>query len=111
MRMLSWLFRRDKPDVDDERLALREHLDILIEEGRKSTFGWNDADTAKLQALWNSDRFPKPSVTFNDQGDVWVCPELAKELGKPGNEGLTELLFSLGKQGAAIERRKREREG
>jgi hypothetical protein len=45
-------------------------------------------------------------VTFNDQGEVFVCAELAKELDKPGNEGLTELLISMGRQGAAIERRK-----
>ena len=48
----------------------------------------------------------KPSVTFNDQGEVFVCPELAKELNKPGNEELRELLLSMGKQGSAIERRK-----
>jgi hypothetical protein len=45
-------------------------------------------------------------VSFNDQGEVFLCPELARELEKPGNEGLTELLLSMGRQGAAIERRK-----
>jgi hypothetical protein len=34
-------------------------------------------------------------VTFTDKGEAFVCPELAKELDKPGNEGLTELLLSM----------------
>ena len=37
-----------------------------------------------------------------------MCPELAKELKKPENEGLTELLLSMGRQGTGIERRKVE---
>jgi hypothetical protein len=76
-----------------------------MEEGRKTTYGWNEADADKLKALWSSDRFPKPSVTFTPEG-VFVCPELARELEEPGNEGLTELLLSMGRQEAAIQRRK-----
>jgi hypothetical protein len=34
-------------------------------------------------------------VSFNDQGEVFVSPELAKELHKPGNEGITALLLSM----------------
>jgi hypothetical protein len=102
MNIFSRLFRRRKPAAT---LTDTECFRILIEEGRKSTYGWNGADAAKLEALWSSDRFPKPSVTFTPDG-VFVCPELAKELEKPGNEGLTELLVSMGKQSAATERRR-----
>ena len=101
MNIFSRLFPLRKPTT----LTDTECLNILIEEGRKSTYGWNAADAAKLEALWSSDRFPKPSVTFTPNG-VFVCPELAKELEKPGNEGLTELLLSMGKQCAAMERRR-----
>jgi hypothetical protein len=75
-----------EPDPSDLKAALL---------ARRLEYGWNDEDVAKLQALWSSGRFPKPSVSFNDQGEVFVCPELAKELEKPGNEGLTELLLSM----------------
>jgi hypothetical protein len=108
MSIFSRFFQqRHKPATVNEPPTLKECINTIIEEGRKSTYGWNDADAAKLQALWSSGRFPKPSMTFNDQGEVFVCPELAEELKKPGNEGLTELLLSMGKQGAAIERRNR----
>jgi|SRR5277367_4639649 len=110
MNIFSWLFRHDTPAAHEESPRVEEWINTLIEDGRKSTYGWNAADAAKLQALWSSGRFPKPSVTFNDQGEVFVCPELAKELDKPGNEGLTELLLSMGRQGARIEQRK-PREG
>jgi hypothetical protein len=106
MNIFSRLFRGHKPATLKESSALEQCINTVIEEGRKSTYGWNDAGASKLQALWSSGRFPKPSVTFNDQGEVFVCPELAKELDKPGNEGLTELLLSMGRQGAGIERRK-----
>jgi hypothetical protein len=106
VNIFSRLFRRHKPSAHKESPTLEECINTLIEEGRKSAYGWNGADAAKLQALWSSGRFPKPSVTLNDQGEVFVCPELAKELNKPGNEELTELLLSMGKQGSAIERRK-----
>jgi hypothetical protein len=101
MNIFSRLFQPRKPVT----LTDTECLNILIEEGRRSTYGWNGADATKLEALWRSDRFPKPSVTFTPDG-VFVCPELAKELEKPGNEGLTELLVSMGKQYAAMERRR-----
>jgi hypothetical protein len=108
MSIFSRLFQqRKKPATVNEPPTLRECINTIIEEGRKSTYGWNDGDTAKLLALWSSDRFPNPSMTFNDEGQVFVCSELAEELKKPGNEGLTELLLSAGKQGAAIERRNR----
>jgi hypothetical protein len=106
MNIFSRLFCRHKRAADDGSPTLEQCINTLIEEGRKSTYGWNSADAARLEALWSNGRFPKPSVTFNDQGEVFVCPELAQELGKPGNEGLTELLLSMGRQGAAIERRK-----
>lgn len=106
MNIFSWLFGHDTPAAHEESPTFEQCINTLIEDGRKSTYGWNAADAAKLQALWSSGRFPKPSVTFNDQGEVFVCPELAKELDKPGNEGLAELLLSMGRQGAAIERRK-----
>src|SRR5580704_15366392 len=86
--------------------AIKAALLATIEANRRLEYGWNDADVAKLQALWSSGRFPKPSVSINDQGEVFVCPELAQELEKPGNGGLTELLLSMGRQEAAIKRRK-----
>jgi hypothetical protein len=55
MNIFSRLFRRQNP------ATLDECINILIEEGRKSTYGWNGADAAKLEALWSSGRFPKPS--------------------------------------------------
>jgi hypothetical protein len=94
--------RGTEPDPGDLQAALL----ATIEANRRLEYGWNSEDAAKLEALWSSSRFPKPSVSFNDQGEVFVCPELARELEKPGNEGLTELLLSMGRQGAAIERRK-----
>ena len=60
MNIFSRLFPSRKPTT----LTDTECLNILIEEGRKSTYGWNAADAAKLEALWSSDRFPKPSATF-----------------------------------------------
>lgn len=107
MNIFSWLFGfgRDTPAAHEASPTLEECINTLIEDGRKSTYGWNAQDAAKLQALWSSGQLPKPYVTFNSQGEVFVCPELAKELDKPGNEGLTELLVSMGKQGAAIEQR------
>jgi hypothetical protein len=104
--IFSWLFGRDKPTAHKEPPTLAECFNILIEDERKATYGWNAEDIEKLNALWASDRFPKPSVTFNEKGEVFVCPELAKELDKPGNEGLTELLLSVGRHGSAVERRK-----
>jgi hypothetical protein len=95
MNVFSRLFRRQKPTTLKESPTLEESINILIEEGRKSRHGWNDEDAARLQALWNSGRFPKPSVTFSDKGEVFVHPEFAKEGNKPGNEGLTELLLSM----------------
>jgi hypothetical protein len=80
-----------EPDPSDLKAALL----AAIETNRRLEYGWNNEDAAKLQALWSSGRFPKPSVSFNDQGEVFVCPELAEELKKPGNEGLTELLLSM----------------
>jgi hypothetical protein len=108
MKIFSRLFRRHKPATLKESPTLVESINTLIEDGRKSTYGWNGGDAKRLEALWSSGRFPKPSVTFNDQGEVFVCPELAKELKKPENEGLTELLLSMGRQGTGIERRKVE---
>jgi hypothetical protein len=84
---------------------LKAVLLATIEANRKLEYGWNGEDAAKLEALWSSGRFPRPSVSFNNEGKVFVCPELARELEKPGNERLTELLLSMGRQGAAIERR------
>jgi len=108
MSIFSRLFQqRQKLATVNEPPTLKECINTIIEERRKSTYGWNDADATKLQALWSGSRFPKPSMTFNDQSEVFVCPELAEELKKPGNEGLTELLLSAGKQGVAIERRNR----
>ena len=95
MNIFSRLFQRHKPAALKEAPTLEESLNTLIEEGRKSTYGWNDADAARLQALWSSGRFPKPCVTFTDQGEVFVSPEFAKELDKPGNEGVTALLLSM----------------
>lgn len=95
MNIFSRLFRRREPATFKESPALDECLNTLIEEGRKSTYGWNSADAAKLEALWSSGRLPKPSVTFNDQGEVFVSRELAEELDKPGNEGLTALLLRM----------------
>jgi hypothetical protein len=87
MNIFSRLLRGHKPATLKEFPTLDQCINTVIEEGRKSTYGWNGTDASKLQALWSSGRFPKPSVTFNDQGEVLVCPELVKELDKPGNEG------------------------
>jgi hypothetical protein len=55
--------------------------------------------------------YSQPSVTFTPEGKVFVYPELAKELEKSGNEGLTELLLSMARQGAPIERRRLQEGG
>jgi hypothetical protein len=87
MSIFSRLFQqRKKPTTVNEPPTLKECINTIIEEGRKSTHGWNDGDAAKLQALWSSGRFPNPSMTFNDEGDVFVCPELAEELKKPATK-------------------------
>jgi hypothetical protein len=65
----------------------------------------NDARSAKIQALFS--RCLKPAMTFNDDGEVWICPELARELEKPENEELTELLLSMGKLGARLQKQGR----
>ena|ERR1700730_7977304 len=88
MNIFSRLFGH-KPATLKESPTLEDSINTLIEKGRKSTYGWNGADAERLQALWNSGRFPKPSVTFNDKDEVFVSPEFAKELAKPGNEGLS----------------------
>jgi hypothetical protein len=95
MKIFSWLLRDYKAVTVNDSPDVGECINVLIEEGRNSTYGWNSADAAKLEALWSSGRFPKPSVSFNDQGEVFVSPELAKELHKPGNEGITALLLSM----------------
>jgi hypothetical protein len=93
--------RETEPDPSN----LKAVLLATVEANRKVEYGWNGEDAVKLEALWSSGRFPKPSVTFNNEGKVFICPELARELEKPGNEGLTELLLSMGRQGVAIKRR------
>jgi hypothetical protein len=65
--------------------------DYLNDPNRETPQGWNLADVEKLEALWIRNSIPKPSVTFTEKGEVFVCPELARELEKPGNEGITEL--------------------
>jgi hypothetical protein len=104
MNIFSRLFRGHKPATLEEPRTLEGCINALIEEGRKSTYGWNGEDAAKLETLWRSGRFPKPSVTFNDQGRVFVCPELAEELRKPGNEGLSELLLSMARSARHTQR-------
>jgi hypothetical protein len=105
MNMFSRFFRRYKlAPLKQESPTLEESINTLIEEGRRSTYGSNGEDAERLQALWSSGRFPKPSVTFTDKGEVFVCPELAKELDKPGNEGLTELLFSMARPTSQVSR-------
>jgi hypothetical protein len=69
--------------------------DYLSDPNRETPQGWNLADVKKLEALWIRNSIPKPSVTFTEKGEVFVCPELARELEKPGNEGITELLFHM----------------
>jgi len=96
MSLLSRLFHRSKsksPQASDIQNAI---WDYLNDPNRKTPWGWNTADAKKLEAIWTSNRFPKPSVTITEKGEVFVCPELARELEKPGNEGVTELLLDMG---------------
>lgn len=97
MSLLSRLLHRNKsqePQASDFENAIWNYLN---DPNRKTPWGWNTADVQKLETLWSSNRFPKPSVTFTEKGEVFVCPELARELEKPGNEGVTELLVHMGR--------------
>jgi hypothetical protein len=55
-----------------------------------------EADAQRLSALIKevADHIGEAPVGFNENGEVFVHPELARELEKPGNEVLSEMLIA-----------------
>jgi len=52
----------------------------------------NDAKRAVALVKSIYDRIGASPVAYNEQGKAYFHPELARELEKPGNEGIIELL-------------------
>ena len=54
-----------------------------------------EADAERLSALLEkvADRVGKPVVGLIENGEVFIHPDLARELERPGNEGLREMLL------------------
>jgi hypothetical protein len=76
------------------------HLDLskaaeaasnLLEGNRRQI----EADAQRLSALINevADRIGEAPVSVNENGEVFVHPHLARELEKPGNQALSEMLI------------------
>lgn len=53
----------------------------------------HDADQLLALLKEISDRIGGPCVTYNERGEVFVHPDLAREFEKPGNELLSENLL------------------
>ena len=69
-----------------------EAVSNLLEGNRRQI----EADARRLSALINevADHVGEAPVGFNENGEVFVHPELARELEKPGNEVLSEMLIA-----------------
>lgn len=77
-------------------------MSSLIEENRLQA----EADAQRLSALIRevAGRIGEAPVAFNEDGEAFVRPELARELERPGNEMLREMLL----MGARANARRRE---
>jgi hypothetical protein len=69
-----------------------ETVSNLLEGNRRQI----EADGQRLSALIKkiADRVGEAPVGYNENGEVFVHPELARELEKPGNEALGDMLIA-----------------
>ena len=76
--------------LDSSKAA--EAISNLLEASRLQA----EADAQRLSALIKkvADGIGEASVVFNENGEVFVHPDLVRELEKPGNEVLSEMLIT-----------------
>lgn len=69
--------------------------------------GYNEQLKPRVSGILaeTSQRIGGPCFSFNDQGEVFVHPDLARELNKAGNEDLRKRLLLMGRIGAGQKRR------
>jgi len=56
-----------------------------------------EADSQRLLAVLKdvADRIGEAPVIYNENGEVFVHPEMARELARPGNEALNEMFITM----------------
>ena len=74
----------------------------IIEADRREIEGDNARLTDIMQDV--SARTGEACMKYNERGEVFVHPDLALELERPGNERLKEALLYIARLGAARER-------
>lgn len=76
-----------------DQIDIKGALEAMVDQGRAQS----KADGERLMVLMKEykDRLGRAAVSFRD-GEVFVHPDLARELDNPGNEGLREMLFNMG---------------
>jgi hypothetical protein len=84
-----------RPPVNEGAGNITDAIDALhnrVESNRLQV----EADAQRLLALINevANRIGEAPVCYNDDGKVFVHPDLALELDKPGNEALSEMLIT-----------------
>ena len=79
------------------------YLENLLEANRLQA----EADAQRLSALIKevADRVGEAPVGFNEDGEVFVHPELARELDRPGNQVLSKMLIAGTRANAERQRR------
>ena len=74
----------EKP-IDTDKDPLSKGSDVNIENDKKRA-------VALVKSVF--DRIGVSPVAYNEHGKAYFHPELGRELEKPGNEGIAELLKS-----------------
>ena len=93
---IGWRYANVKDTFREPKDATSDFSDVaaalsdVVEENRRQI----ESDGERLKAIIReiADRIGEAAFYYDEHGKVFLHPDLARELDKPGNEGLSEIL-------------------